>query len=76
MDKLTNIIEAILFASGDAVPIDLLREKLEITKREADEAIRQLEKKYNGDCGIRLLHFNHKLQFATNPDYKEAFLWY
>ena len=72
MEKLTNIIEAILFASGDAVPIDLLREKLEITKREADEAIRQLEKKYTGDCGIRLLHFNHKLQFATNPDYKDT----
>lgn len=71
LEKLTNIIEAILFASGDAVPIDLLREKLEITKKEADEAIRQLEKKYTGDCGIRLLHFNHKLQFATNPDYKE-----
>jgi segregation and condensation protein B len=71
LEKLTNIIEAILFASGDAVPIDLLREKLDITKREADEAIRQLEKKYMGDCGIRLLHFNHKLQFATNPDYKE-----
>ncbi len=72
MEKLTNIIEAILFASGDAVPIDLLREKLEINKRQADDAIRQLEKKYNGDCGIRLLHFNHKLQFATNPDYKES----
>ena len=72
LEKLTNIIEAILFASGDAVPIDLLREKLEITKRQADDAIRQLEKKYTGDCGIRLLHFNHKLQFATNPDYKES----
>ena len=71
MEKLTNIIEAILFAAGDAVPIDLLREKLDITKREADEAIRQLERKYTGDCGIRLLHFNHKLQFATNPEYKE-----
>ena len=71
MEKLTNIIEAILFASGDAVPIDLLREKLEITKKEADEAIRQLEKKYTGNCGIHLLHFNHKLQFATNPEFKE-----
>ncbi len=71
MEKLTNIIEAILFAAGDAVPIDLLREKLEITKREVDASIRQLEKKYSGDCGIRLLHFNHKLQLATNPDYKE-----
>ncbi len=71
MEKLTNIIEAILFAAGDAVPIDVLREKLEITKREVDESIRQLEKKYSGGCGIRLLHFNHKLQLATNPDYKE-----
>ena len=72
MEKLTNIIEAILFASGDAVQIDFLREKLEITKRQMDESIRQLEKKYSGDCGIRLLHFNHQLQFATNPDYKES----
>ena len=71
MEKLTNIIEAILFASGDAVPMDLLREKLGVTKRQADEAIAKLEKKYTGDCGIRLLHFNHKVQFATNPDYKD-----
>ena len=71
MEKLTNIIEAILFAAGDAVPADLLREKLEISKKDLDDAVRQLEKKYNGICGIRLLHFNHKLQFATNPDYKD-----
>ena len=54
MEKLTNIIEAILFAAGDAVPIDLIREKLDITKREVDGAIRDLEKKNSGDCGIRL----------------------
>ncbi len=71
MEKLTNTIEAILFASGDAVPIELLREKLGVTKRQADEAIAKLEKKYAGECGIRLLHFNHKVQFATNPDYKD-----
>ena len=72
MEKLTNIIEAILFAAGDAVPVDLLREKLDVSKRDVDEAIRQLEKKYTGICGIRLLNFNHKLQFATNPDYKDT----
>lgn len=71
MEKLTNIIEAILFAAGEAVSIDFLREKLEINKRDMDTAIRQLEKKYAEECGIRLLHFNHKLQLATNPDYKE-----
>lgn len=72
MEKLTNIIEAILFAAGDAVPMDLLREKLDITKRELDDSVRQLEKKYSGDCGIRLLNFNHKLQLATNPEYKDT----
>ena len=72
MEKLTNIIEAILFAAGDAVPMDLLREKLEITKKELDDSVRQLERKYTGDCGIRLLNFNHKLQLATNPDYKDT----
>ena len=72
MEKLTNIIEAILFAAGDAVPMDLLREKLEITKKQLDDSIRQLEKKYTGDCGIRLLNFNYKLQLATNPDYKDT----
>ena len=55
-----NTIEAILFASGDAIPVDLLREKLGVTKRQADEAIAKLEKRYAGECGIRLLHFNHK----------------
>ncbi len=71
MEKLTNIIEAILFAAGDAVSIDFLREKLEANKRDMDTAIRHLEKRYSDECGIRLLHFNHKLQLATNPDYKE-----
>ena len=66
MEKLTNIIEAILFAAGDAVPMDLLREKLDITKKELDDAVRQLERKYTGDVGIRLLNFNHKLQFVRN----------
>ena len=71
MEKLTNIIEAIIFASGNAIETDDIREKLGITKRELDECIRKLEKKYTGDCGIHLLYFNHKLQFATNPEYKE-----
>ena len=72
MEKLTNIIEAVLFAAGDAVPMDLLREKLDITKKQLDDAVRQLERKYTGDCGIRLLNFNYKLQLATNPDYKDT----
>lgn len=71
MEISTNIIEAILFAAGNAVPTDLLRDKLNLTKVQMDSMVRQLEKKYSGNCGIRLLIFNHKIQLATNPDYKE-----
>ena len=72
MEKLTNIIEGILFAAGDPVPMDLIKEKLGITKLEMDKVVRALEKKYAGDSGIVLLNFNHKLQLATNPEYKES----
>lgn len=71
MEISTNIIEAILFAAGNAVPTELLRDKLNLTKAQMDSMVRQLEKKYSGNCGIRLLIFNHKIQLATNPDYKE-----
>ena len=30
MEKLTNIIEGILFAAGDPVPVDLIKEKEEV----------------------------------------------
>ncbi len=67
-----NIIEAILFASGEAIEEDMFREKLQVSKIEMDKAIRKLEVKYSGENGIHLLNFNHKLQLATNPEYKEA----
>ena len=67
-----NIIEAILFASGEAIEEDIFREKLQVSKIEMDKAIRKLEVKYSGENGIHLLNFNHKLQLATNPEYKEA----
>ena len=37
-----------------------------------DETLPDYERKYTGDVGIRLLNFNHKLQFATNPDFKTS----
>lgn len=36
MEISTNIIEAILFAAGNAVPTDLLRDKLNLTKAQMD----------------------------------------
>ena len=71
LEKLTNIIESILFVSGEQVAIADIAEKLEVSKAETDEAIASLKEKYSGNCGINLIVFNKKLQFCSNPDYAE-----
>lgn len=72
MEKLTSTIEAILFASGNAVPLSLLAEKLGVTKREIDASIEQLKQKYDDEGGQLLLLFNGKAQFSTNPLFKDS----
>ncbi len=68
MITLSNSIEAILFVSGKAVEISFIKEKLEVTDKQINEAIAHLKQKYGSDSGIQLLQFNKKLQFASNPD--------
>lgn len=71
MSNLTNIIEAIIFASGEAVPVKFIVEKLGCSLKEVNAAISELKEKYSEDCGINLLTFNGKVQFASNPKYKQ-----
>lgn len=70
MDNLTNIIEAVVFASGEAVPVKYIVEKLGCSLKEVNNCVNTLKDKYSGQNGIHLLTFNGKLQFATNPEYK------
>lgn len=70
MEKSTNIIEAILFASGKAVAYGDICEKLSITSRELRKSLDELKEKYGADGGIQLLEFNKKAQLASNPQYK------
>ena len=71
LEKLTNIIESILFVSGTQVAISDITEKLEITEKELLAAVKVLQEKYTGDSGVQLLHFNKKLQFCSNPKYAD-----
>lgn len=71
MDNLTNIIEGIVFASGEAVQVKYIVEKFGVSLKEANVAIEKLKEKYSAESGIQLLTFNGKLQFATNPAYKQ-----
>ncbi len=71
MNNLTNIIEAVVFASGEAVPVKYIVEKLDCTVKEVNACAAELKEKYDENSGIQLLTFNGKLQFASNPKYKQ-----
>ncbi len=71
MENLTNIIESIIFASGDALQVKYIVEKLNVTLKEVNASISELKEKYSGASGVQLLTFNGKVQFATNPAYKQ-----
>jgi len=71
LEKLTNIIEAILFASGKSVTLSDMTEKLNISLKEVKQALEELKNRYGEDGGIQLLQFNGKAQLGTNPIYKE-----
>ena len=71
LEKLTNIIESILFVSGTQVAISDITEKLEVSDKDILKAAEKLKEKYNEESGIQLLIFNKKLQFCSNPNYAE-----
>nr|MBO4517788.1 SMC-Scp complex subunit ScpB [Clostridia bacterium] len=70
-EKLTNIIESILFVSGTQVAISDIVGKIDATEKEINEAVKILKERYSGDSGIQLLQFNKKLQFSSNPAYSD-----
>ncbi len=71
LEKLTNIIESILFISGTQVALSDIAEKLQVSEKDIKDAVKVLENKYSGDSGIHLMTFNKKLQFCSNPAYAE-----
>ena len=71
MDNLENILESILFVSGDAVDISDILAKIDVTKAEIKSAVKKLQNKYKEPSGIVLLEFNNKLQFASNSKYAD-----
>lgn len=73
MENIKNVIEALVFSSGSPISKKDLVEKIpELTYSQLNSVIKDLQKKYSGDCGLLLLEFNGKLQFSSNPRYGET----
>ena len=71
LKTLANIIESLLFVSGDAVAIKDIADKTNVSEKEVLNTAKELQQKYSDDCGINLLIFNKKLQFCSNPKYAD-----
>ncbi len=70
MTHLAEILESILFVSANAIEIDFVAEKLNLTKQKILDCINnELKQKYNAESGVNILLFNDKVQFCTNPKY-------
>lgn len=70
MENINNVVEAIIFSSGQPISKKDLCEKIpELTTQELNKIVKELQKKYSEDCGVLLVEFNGKLQFTSNPRY-------
>lgn len=68
---LDEVLESLLLVSGQGVKISEIAEHLELKTSEVNEAIKRLKEKYGGKCGINLITYNGKAQFASNPAYSD-----
>lgn len=72
IEKIDNVLEALLFVSGDALKVSDICEQLGLQNSEVNSAIKRLQKKYGGAAGLHIILYNGKVQFASNPDYSEV----
>ena len=68
MENLESVIESVLFVAGEPILVSDLCFKFNVKQKEIEEAVAKLQEKYNENSGIKLLQFNNKLQFASNPN--------
>jgi len=72
MDKsqIAAALEAILFASGEPVPVKTVAAVLGVTEEEVHTGAEYLKETYAGrECGIRILRLEEKYQLCSAPVY-------
>ncbi len=68
--QLKAIIEAILFVSGDPIPVADIAHSLNMTTAELEGSVQQLKDDYDLDKrGLRLNRFGGSIQLSIRPEY-------
>ncbi len=69
-DEIKSAVEAILFASGDPVPVDRIAAVLGTSAEEIDGCAKELSDEYSFNRrGIRLVKLNEMLQLCSAPEW-------
>lgn len=71
IELLDDILESLLFVSGDGLKTSDICDLLELQPSEIKASIKRLSKKFGGKSGIHLISYNGKIQFASNPEYSD-----
>ena len=69
--NIKDVILSVLFVAGEGVEKDFIAEKLELSAKDVDKAIAQLQEEYCGDNGIHVITYKNKVQLASNPAYAD-----
>jgi len=69
--KLSSIIEGILFVAGNGIELQDIAEKLGVKIEDVRDAIQLLKEKYTDDNGINVMTYKGKVQLTSNPKYAE-----
>lgn len=72
MNELEAIIEAVLFAAGDAVTVERLQLVLDADRQTVEEALAGLSDRYDFERrGIMLARMENRAQLCSRPDFAE-----
>jgi len=72
INEISSAIEAILFASGDSVPVSRIAQVLGVDENEIIKAADELAAEYEkGIRGIRLLRLENSLQLCSAPEFSQ-----
>lgn len=70
--KLQGAVEAILFASGEAVSLDRIAQVLDVDRQTAGRLLQSVMDRFNGgDGGLRIVRLEDRYQMCTNGEYGE-----
>lgn len=67
LNEIAELIEAVLFVSGEGVEIDEFKTRFEMNDREFNKCLDILKQKYNENSGINIIQYKSKVQLCSNP---------